>query len=285
MYYYEMTAVGLDHEHQGEPCQDHVTTFQWNGVTAQACVDGEEGVEARILSEELAQNMAMFFSIWRRMDDEALAAEVLHLIRHGQRGMKGRGGCTLVAVAMDARTKEYLGVSLGDGILMGRESFTGHVVTLLPPERRADGSVCTTGDEDDEILWHVRSVRGKAKDAMIISTDGLENVLWDERGDTLSPTLGKLMKWVVEDPVGLRTDFVELVYDLSLADDAGLAVLVTDAADRRAKWAESEPVRFDLHKRAGGRSKPSASRRPAGGNRGLTRDVEDIQRRWIMKAG
>lgn len=286
MYHYEMTAIGLDHEHQGMPCQDHVTTFRWNGVTAQVCVDGKDGAEARILSEELAQNMAIYFHLWNRMPDGMLAAELLHLIRHVQRGLEACGGCTLVAAAMDARTHEYLGVSLGDGIMLARESFTRQVVTILPPERRADGSACSTGDEDEEILRHVRVARGRAKDALIISTDGLENTLWDEIGGNLSPTLGNLMKWVVEDPEGLRTDFTELVYDLSLADDAGLAVMVSEAAGHTA---QEDVVRFGKGKPIGRRSKLLQSKRPADSGhsrpcRGFTRDIEDVQRRWILKA-
>lgn len=242
MFTYEMTAVGIDHEHVGAPCEDHVTTFQWNGVQAEACADGVEGREAERLSTTLAQFMAMYFRSLRSMEDDQLRSEILRVIRSVQAELSSGDemGCTVVAAAMDRRSHEYFGVSLGDGILLGRDHFSGNVYTALPPEKREDGSVCTTADPDGEILAHVRLVRGRAKDALMVSSNGLENTLWDATGSFLSPTVSKLMDWVVEDPEGVRTDFTELVYDLSLQDDAGVAVMV-DRRVRLGAWEGRDP--------------------------------------------
>lgn len=248
MYIYEMTAVGIDHEHQGAPCEDHVTTFQWGSVVAEVCADGADGrafggEEARRLSETLAQFMAMYFQQLRAMPQEQLQGELLRVIRGVQAELKAEKGaelaalgCTVVAAAMDRRSHEYLGVSLGDGILLAREHLSGMVCTLLPPEKREDGSAYLTSDGDEVAMAHIRSVRGRSKDALMVSSSGLEDTLWDESGRSLSPTVGKLMNWVVEDPEGVRADFTELVYDLSLADDAGVAVMV----DRRMRLGDYE---------------------------------------------
>lgn len=247
MYSYEMTAVGMEHEHQGKACQDFVTTFRWNGVAAQVCVDGASAAENRCLGEAMAQFVAMYFHSLLGMTDDQLARQVLGVIRSAQAGWEELQGCTLVASAMDLRSFRHLGVSLGDGILLAREGYSGQVITLLPPQRRADGSACSTCESDEQILCHVRTVRGRAKDALLASTNGLENTLWDVTGGTLSPTLGKLMQWVVEDPAGARRDFAELVYDLSLHDDAGVAVMVNRPAIM-GDWEGRKPDRF-CHRR------------------------------------
>lgn len=248
MYIYEMTAVGIDHEHQGTPCEDHVTTFQWGSVVAEVCADGADegslgGAEAKRLSETLAQFMAMYFRQLRQMPEDQLQGEILRVIRGVQADVlaeRGAGaealGCTVVAAAMDRRSHEYLGVSLGDGILLAREHLSGMVCTILPPQRRENGGAWLTSDDDETVRAHIRSVRGRSKDALMVSSSGLEDTLWDASGRTLSPTVGKLMNWVVEDPEGVRTDFTELVYDLSLPDDAGVAVMV----DRRVRLGDYE---------------------------------------------
>lgn len=244
MQLYEMTSVGLDNEHRGMPCGDYADSFQWNGVSAQACVDGDCGAcaeEARRLSGELAQFLAMYYHALCAMPDEQLATELLRLIRAVQAELPGMPvGSMLVGAAMDARTHTYLGVALGDGVLLARERFSRSVSALLAPRRRPDGSACRTSEADAAILADVRIVRGRARDALLLGTNGLERVLWDEAATTISPTVGKLMTWVVESPGDVRAEFGELVYDLSLPDDACVAVMV-DSQERLGDWEGRNP--------------------------------------------
>ena len=148
MFTYEMTAVGMEHEHSNTPCGDHVTTFQWGSVMAEVCAHGADGsrmggVEAQRLSGVMAQFIAMYFRQLREMSAEQVSGELLRVIRSVQKDVaqetgadQAELGCMVVAAAMDRRNHEYFGVNLGDGILLAREYNRGLICTILPPEKR-----------------------------------------------------------------------------------------------------------------------------------------------------
>lgn len=194
-------------------------------------------------------------------------------------------GCTVVVAAMDRRSHRCLGVSLGDGILLGRKFWTGRVYAMLPPEKRegGEGSYLTRGS-DEEILEHLRIVQDSARDALMVSSNGLERTLWDVTGRRLSPTVEKLMNWVADDPEAVRVDFAEAVYDLSLRDDAGVAVMV-DHRDALGAWEGKDPTllcrrrrcarryRDYLHYRDAGFGRQEAGRRVGWRMRDVVRNI------------
>lgn len=250
MHHYQMTAVGIEHEHDGMLCEDQVTTFRWGSIYAQACADGWDGrggVEAKSLCDVITQQLAMYYRTYREMSPERLRRELLRLIRREQERLIHDGalredelGCTVVAAAMDTRSHTYIGVSLGDGILLGRDDVSGCVLAELPPEKRPAGGAYMTCDTDEEILRHMRCVCGRSRDALMVSSNGLEDTLWNAAGRKLSPTVHRLMRWVAEEPERVQEEFSELLYDLSLPDDAGVAVMVDRCEPVRA-WRGNDP--------------------------------------------
>ena len=247
MFQYNVIQKGIMHDFYGMPCQDALETFSYQDVICTALSDGVSacrlgGEVAKMLSSRAAIQFAQFFADYCQMTDDELRAEVVALIRDVQRRLaidyaeKGEAvsladmGATLALVVYNKRTEEYIALNLGDGAVLARREGCEAAETLLPPVKiNMGGALLPVVTVYDAALIHrhISIHHGKGvHDAFLLSSDGMDGVLFSGETGEVSPSVGYLMRNLVEDPQGVRDFLPGEIARLQLNDDASVAMLV-----------------------------------------------------------
>ena len=251
MFTYNTIRKGDAHDFFGKPCQDFVFTNSVNDVVCTALADGVSscrcgGEIAEALTKTISHIFASNFSAYCKKSDEQLREEVVSCIRAEQRELaekyakKGEAitiadmGCTLALVAYNKRTRQYIALNLGDGVILARRTGWENAEMLMQPVRvNMNGRELpvVTVYEGSMISAYINIRRGAGYDAFMLSSDGLQDVFYGLDG-AVSESVGALMYHLVDDPHGVRSflpaalDKLSREDEVSLDDDISIGMLV-----------------------------------------------------------
>ena len=247
MFRFQMTHRGEAHAFNGLACQDAVATHRHNDVVCCTLADGVSacrygGEAARELADMMAILFATNFDVYLSRDDDALRDEVAEMIRSEQARLAyrlARGGeyvlaadmgCTLALAAYNKRTGQHIAINLGDGAVLARRSGHDAAEMLLPPVRVSiDGALLpvVTAYDVPLIRENIAISRGTRQyDSFLLSSDGLEGVLFDGQTGAISPSVSELMHNMVVDPCGTNLFFPQAIAALHCMDDVSLNAIV-----------------------------------------------------------
>lgn len=239
MFSFGMTQAGLSHQFEGFPCQDAVHMKKEGRITGICLCDGAgsyalvaEGANAQ--ARTLSSMMARRFHEFLHLPDHILALEFTIAIKEEIRALHDRFAVedptafasTVICAGLDALTRDFLVVHLGDGMAAAVNHGTARLLTHA--EHAPSRATQLTINVPDVILSSLRISRGRA-DALVLSSDGAEGYLYDCDG-SVSDTVAQLSSGLrcTPDP-WFRKNIERAVHRVGIDDDFSLGILSAGA--------------------------------------------------------
>lgn len=221
MLMYAFVEQGSMHRFMHHHAQDCAVSHRRGSVGGVAVSDGAGSKPlsadgAHIVAHDVIRHMVDHFDTLFQMDSEAVSCRLARLVLQRLRlradalhAPIDHFASTLLAVCADARSKRFIAVHLGDGIIAARGE-DGRVMPLSLPERGEGVSTFLTSCLALQ-PERLRVMRGTGLSGFMLMSDGAENSLYCAQGRTLSPSISGFFDALASCPMAFDAAFSQTV--------------------------------------------------------------------------